>query len=124
MLKAGEEAIKLACELLKKGEVVAVPTETVYGLAGIGDLIVTASSMNSRNFQAGLKIGQGMSAEEAVNSSKMVVEGVRVLISAHNIAVKYNVYLPIIETAYKVLFEKLPINEAIETIISAKLKKE
>ena len=54
----------------------------------------------------------------------MVVEGVRVLESAHEIALKYNLYLPIIETAYKVLFEKLPINEAIETIISAKLKKE
>ena len=80
--------------------------------------------MNSRNYQAGLKIGQGQDVNEVVNNSKMVVEGVRVLESAHEIAVKYDLYLPIIETAYKVLFEKLPINEAIETIISAKLKKE
>ena len=54
----------------------------------------------------------------------VVVEGVRVLQSAHQIAKKYNLYLPIIETAYKVLFEKLNVNEAIETILTAKLKKE
>ena len=109
---------------LLNGEVVGFPTETVYGLAGIGDLIVTASSMNSRNFQAGLKIGQGEDVENVVKNSKMVVEGVRVLQSAHEIAKKYNLYLPIIETAYKVLFENLNVNEAIETILTAKLKNE
>lgn len=113
-----------ALEIIRICTALGGEKDTVYGLAGIGDLIVTASSMNSRNYQAGLKIGQGQDVNEVVNNSKMVVEGVRVLESAHEIALKYNLYLPIIETAYKVLFEKLPINEAIETIISAKLKKE
>lgn len=113
-----------ALEIIRIAEILGGKKETVYGLAGIGDLIVTASSMNSRNFQAGLKIGQGMSIDEAVNSSKMVVEGARVLVSAHNIAVKYNVYLPIIETAYKVLFEGMKLEEAIPTILSAQLKQE
>lgn len=113
-----------ALEIIRIVGVLGGSKETVYGLAGIGDLIVTASSMNSRNFQAGLKIGQGEDVDSVVKNSKMVVEGVRVLQSAHEIAVKHNLYLPIIETAYKVIFEKLPINEALETILTAKLKNE
>ena len=113
-----------ALEIIRIVAVLGGEKDTVYGLAGIGDLIVTASSMNSRNFQAGLKIGQGEDVDTVVNNSKMVVEGVRVLQSAHEIAVKHDLYLPIIETAYKVIFEKLNVNEAIETILNAKLKKE
>ena len=113
-----------ALEIIRITTVLGGEKETVYGLAGIGDLIVTASSMNSRNFQAGLKIGKGENVNDVVNNSRMVVEGVRVLQSAHKIAVKHNLYLPIIETAYKVLFENLNVNEAIEVILSADLKKE
>lgn len=113
-----------ALEVIRIVEVMGGQKETVYGLTGIGDLIVTASSMNSRNFQAGLKIGQGQSVEEAVANSKMVVEGARVIISAHEIAQRYQIDLPIIETSYKVLFENAPINEAIHTILSRKLKAE
>ena len=113
-----------ALEIIRIVKALGGEKDTVYGLAGIGDLIVTASSMNSRNYQAGLKIGQGEDVESVVANSKMVVEGVRVLQSAHEIALKYNLYLPIIETAYKVLFEKLDINVALEIILNAKLKKE
>lgn len=113
-----------ALEIIRIVSVLGGEKETVYGLAGIGDLIVTASSMNSRNFQAGLKIGQGEDVDTVVNNSKMVVEGVRVLQSAHEIALKYELYLPIIETAYKVIFEKFNVNDAIENILNAKLKKE
>ena len=113
-----------ALEIIRIVNALGGEKDTVYGLAGIGDLIVTASSMNSRNFQAGLRIGQGEDVNSVVANSKMVVEGVRVLQSAHEIAHKYDLYLPIIETAYKVIFEKLNVNEAIEFIITAKLKKE
>lgn len=113
-----------ALEIVRIVSVLGGEKDTVYGLAGIGDLIVTASSLNSRNFQAGLKIGKGEDVETVVSNSKMVVEGVRVLQSSHEIAEKYNLYLPIIETTYKVIFEKLNVNEAIEIILSAKLKKE
>lgn len=113
-----------ALEIVRIASVLGGQKDTVYGLTGIGDLIVTASSMNSRNFQAGLKIGKGESVDDVVSNSKMVVEGVRVLQSAHEIAVKYNLYLPIIETTYKVIFEHLNVNEAIEIILNTKLKKE
>lgn len=113
-----------ALEIIRITLVLGGERDTVYGLAGIGDLIVTASSMNSRNFQAGLKIGQGEDVNDVVNNSRMVVEGVRVLESAYEISIKHNLYLPIISTAYKVIFEKLNVNEAIELILSAELKKE
>lgn len=113
-----------ALEIVRIATVLGGEKDTVYGLAGIGDLIVTASSLNSRNFQAGLKIGKGEDVETVVSNSKMVVEGVRVLQSAHEIAQKYDLYLPIIETTYKVIFEKLDVKVAIETILSSKLKKE
>ena len=113
-----------ALEIVRIATKMGGEKDTVYGLAGIGDLIVTASSLNSRNFQAGLKIGKGEDVETVVSNSKMVVEGVRVLQSAHEIAQKYDLYLPIIETTYKVIFEKLDVKVAIETILSSKLKKE
>ena len=111
-------------EIIRITEVLGGKRETAYGLAGIGDLIVTASSLNSRNFQAGLKIGQGQNVDDVVKNSKMIVEGVRVLESAHNIALHHNLYLPIIDTAYKVLYENLNLDMAIEIILSAKLKSE
>ena len=111
-------------EIIRITEVLGGEKETAYGLTGIGDLIVTASSMNSRNFKAGLKIGAGEDVDTVVNDSKMVVEGVRVLQSAHQIGIKYNIYLPIIETAYKVLFEGLSVSEAIESLLSQNLKEE
>ena len=111
-------------EIIRITEVLGGEKETAYGLAGIGDLIVTASSMNSRNFKAGLRIGAGEDVISVVNDSKMVVEGVRVLESAHQIAKKYNIYLPIIETAYEVLFNGLTVPEAIESLLSQNLKEE
>lgn len=98
--------------------------ETVFGLTGIGDLIVTASSLNSRNFQAGLKIGQGQKLEEVLGNSKMVVEGVRTVISCYEIAKKYNIELPLITTVYKVLYNDLDPKEGLTQLLSRKLKSE
>ena len=98
--------------------------ETVYGLSGLGDLIVTASSMNSRNFNCGLKIGQGFSIESAVGSINQSVEGIRAIIAAHEIGVKNNLDLPIIDTAYEVVTGNMSIKEAFNTIINRKLKDE
>lgn len=113
-----------ALEVIRIVEVMGGQKETVYGLTGIGDLIVTASSMNSRNFQAGLKIGQGQSIDEVVANSRMVVEGARVIVSAHEIAERYQIDLPIIETSYRVLYENASITDAVQTILSRKLKAE
>ncbi len=98
--------------------------ETAFGLTGIGDLIVTASSENSRNFQAGKKIGKGNSASDAVNNSQQTVEGVRTIVAAREIALKYNLNLPIIKTAYEVLFNGLDANSATTQLLTRSLKME
>ncbi len=98
--------------------------ETVFGLTGVGDLIVTASSLNSRNFKAGLKIGQGDKLDTVLDNSKMVVEGVRTVISCNEIATKYNLDLPLITTVYKVLYNDLNPKEGLAQLLGRKLKSE
>lgn len=113
-----------AIEIAKITEVMGGSKDTVFGLAGIGDLIVTASSLNSRNFQAGLKIGKGENIDDVVKNSRMVVEGARVIISAKEIAEKYNLELPIIQTAYNVLYENKPVKEMLAYLLQRDLKAE
>jgi glycerol-3-phosphate dehydrogenase (NAD(P)+) len=98
--------------------------ETVYGLSGIGDLIVTASSLHSRNFQCGLNIGKGMSVEEAQSSIVQSVEGIRAIIAANDIAIKYNIELPLIQTAYKVVIGELEARDALKALLTRSLKEE
>ena len=71
--------------------------QTFNGLAGIGDLVVTATSVHSRNNKAGNLIGQGNSPEEAIKAVGMVVEGINALPAAMKLAKRYDVELPIIE---------------------------
>lgn len=79
--------------------------ETMYGLAGIGDLVVTCASMHSRNRQAGILIGRGRTAGEAMKEVNMVVEGVYSAKAGRALAKKYHVTMPIIENVNQVLFE-------------------
>ncbi len=77
--------------------------ETFSGLAGMGDLIVTATSRHSRNNRCGYLIGQGYSPQDAVKEVGMVVEGINAIPAALSLAKKYNVELPIIEAADQVI---------------------
>ena len=98
--------------------------ETVYGLSGIGDLIVTASSMNSRNFQCGLKIGKGLSVKEALDSSVQTVEGIRAIEAGYEIGKKYNLDLPIINIAYSVVKGEISAADALNSLLTRSLKSE
>ncbi len=91
--------------------------ETLNGLTGIGDLIVTCQSKHSRNRRAGMLMGQGMTMEEATKEVKMVVEGVYSAKAALTLARKYDVVLPIIEEVNKVLFENKPAKEAVTDLM-------
>jgi len=91
--------------------------ETLSGLTGIGDLIVTCASVHSRNRRAGMLIGQGLSMEEAMREVKMVVEGVYSAKAAIGLAKKYNVSMPIIEQVNRVLFEDKPVKEAVSELM-------
>ena len=111
-------------EIVKITEVLGGKTQTAYGLSGVGDLIVTASSQHSRNFQCGLKIGRGMNVGDAESSITQTVEGIKTINAAYQIGQKYNLDLPIIENAYKIITNELSPKEALDILLNRSLKKE
>ena len=84
-------------EMSALGELMGCKPETFNGLAGIGDLIVTCTSLHSRNLTAGMFLGKGRSRDEAVKEVGMVVEGIYALDAAMQLKKKYDVELPICE---------------------------
>jgi glycerol-3-phosphate dehydrogenase (NAD(P)+) len=90
-------------EITRLGRKMGCLEQTFYGLAGIGDLIVTATSMHSRNNRCGLLIGQGVKPEEAVKRVGMVVEGINALPAAMQLMEKYHVDMPITKAVNDVI---------------------
>lgn len=92
-------------EIIKIGTKLGGKTETFYGLTGMGDLIVTCTSMHSRNRRAGILIGKGVSMEKACDDIGMVVEGIKATRAFYKLKEKEQVSMPITDVLYKVLFE-------------------
>ncbi len=104
-------------EIARLGLAMGGRIETFSGLTGIGDLIVTCASMHSRNRRAGILIGKGYTMKQAMDEVKMVVEGVYSARAAMGLAEKYHVQLPIIEQVNAVLFEGMPVDEAVKNLM-------
>lgn len=98
--------------------------ETLSGLTGIGDLIVTCASKHSRNRKAGMLIGQGKSMQEAMDEVKMIVEGVYSAKAAMELAEQYHVSLPIIEQVNEVLFDNKSAKDAVSELMLREKKVE
>lgn len=98
--------------------------ETLSGLTGIGDLIVTCASKHSRNRKAGMLMGQGYTMQQAMDEVKMVVEGVYSAKAAVGLARKYGVDLPIIEQVNAALFENKPVKDAVYELMTRDKKAE
>ena len=111
-------------EIAKLGETLGGEHDTFYGLSGLGDLIVTCSSMHSRNRKAGMLIGQGKTLEEAKKEVGMVIESIDNIDVAYELGKKYNAYIPIIETVYKVIYEGLQPEEALKSLMTRERKSE
>ena len=92
-------------EIIKIGTKLGGKIETFYGLTGMGDLIVTCTSMHSRNRRAGILIGKGASMEKACEEIGMVVEGIKATRAFYELKEKQQVSMPITDVLYKVLFE-------------------
>lgn len=92
-------------EIKRLGVAMGANTETFLGLSGMGDLIVTCTSMHSRNRRAGISLGKGKSLDETLKEIGMVVEGVNTASTALELSKKYNIQMPIVEEANKILFE-------------------
>jgi len=86
-------------------------------LTGVGDLIVTCSSMHSRNRRAGILIGQGRSVAAAMKEVGAVVEGYYAARSAMELAMRMGVEMPITEQAYEVLYHEKPAQQAMECLM-------
>jgi glycerol-3-phosphate dehydrogenase (NAD(P)+) len=84
-------------EIARLGEAMGCNPQTFGGLAGIGDLIVTATSIHSRNNRCGMLLGKGVAPDEAVKQVGMVVEGINALPAAMRLAEKYRIEMPIVE---------------------------
>lgn len=97
---------------------------TFIGLSGVGDLMVTATSKNSRNWRAGYQLGQGRQLEDVISNMGMVIEGIYTAKAAYELAQKRNVKMPITEALYRVLYEGEDIETAITNLMSRKATSE
>ena len=111
-------------EIARLGMAMGAQLETFFGLTGVGDLIVTCTSMHSRNRRAGILIGQGKTAQEAIEEVKMVVEGVPATAAAYKLSQKFNIDMPITTQAYKILFEQIDPKKAVMELMTRMRKHE
>lgn len=111
-------------EITRLGTAMGARPQTFGGLTGIGDLIVTCTSMHSRNRRAGILIGQGKSVKEALDEVKMVVEGVATAKPAYELGQEYNVDMPITREANEVLFNGKNPKQAVVDLMMREKKDE
>lgn len=111
-------------EIARLGTVMGANPLTFAGLTGIGDLIVTCTSVHSRNWRAGNMLGKGQKLEDVLNNMGMVVEGVRTTKAAYQLAEKYKVKMPITMALYGVLFEDVNVRDAVDSLMSRDRKSE
>lgn len=97
---------------------------TFSGLSGLGDLIVTCTSVHSRNWRAGQLLGRGKSLDEVLSEMGMVVEGVRTTKAVYSLAEKEGVEMPIMKQLYAVLFENKKPEQALEELMERGKKHE
>ena len=111
-------------ETARLGVALGAKKETFTGLSGVGDLIVTCTSMHSRNRRAGILIGQGKDAQTAMKEVGAVVEGYYAAKSAYELGKAKGIDMPITEAAYKVLYEGADVKEAVHNLLSRQRKAE
>ena len=111
-------------EMCRLGSALGADIATFSGLTGIGDLIVTCTSMHSRNRRCGIMIGEGMKPEDAVKEVGMVVEGMFTAEAAYDLAKKVNVEMPITEMIYKCIKGQVAPKDAVTMLMTRDKKNE
>ena len=105
-------------EMTRLGVALGGQKESFTGLAGVGDLIVTCTSMHSRNRRCGILVGQGVPPQEAVKQIGAVVEGYYAAANARTLAQKVGIELPIAQAAYEVLYENRDIHTVVPELMN------
>lgn len=98
--------------------------ETFYGLSGLGDTILTCMGSQSRNYKLGRSIGRGAKVSDILDSTKETVEGFHTAASVMELAKKLDVFMPVCETIYKVLYENMEVEESITFLLDRPLREE
>lgn len=111
-------------EIKRLGEKMGCSHETIYGLTGMGDLIVTATSRHSRNNRCGNLLGQGYSVSDAVKQVEMVVEGINALPAALSLSAQYGVDMPIVFGVDKVVNHGVPAKDVAKDLLERELSAE
>lgn len=111
-------------EIRRLGLAMGCREKTFFGLAGIGDLIVTATSQHSRNNRAGYLIGQGKTVEEAVSEIGMVVEGMNALPAAIALCEKFHMDMPLINAVRSVVIDHAQPSDVVRELMNRSLKTE
>ena len=104
-------------EIARLGISLGAKRDTFAGLAGIGDLIVTCTSGHSRNRRAGVLLGQGVTLQQALSAAGGAVEGYYAAGSVYALAQKLGVEMPIVEAAWQVLYQNVPVAQAVEQLL-------
>jgi glycerol-3-phosphate dehydrogenase (NAD(P)+) len=111
-------------EMTRLGVAMGARARTFSGLSGMGDLVLTCTSLLSRNYTVGMQLGQGMKIEDILKKTQFVAEGVTTAESAYELAKKFNVELPIVEQVYSVIYEDKDPLQAVRNLMERPLKAE
>lgn len=111
-------------EMARLGAAMGGRPQTFAGLTGVGDLIVTCTSMHSRNRRCGILIGQGVPVEEAVRQIGMTVEGVASAATVRSLAREKGVEMPIVNAIYSILYENMPLQQVVPGLMRRDVKSE
>ena len=111
-------------EIRRLGLELGAESQTLYGLSGLGDLIVTCLSEHSRNRKAGKLIGQGKTIEETKKEVGMTIESIDNIEVAKSLSQKLNISMPIVDAVYDILYNNLEPNEAVKMLMTRDKKME
>ena len=105
-------------EMIYFGKAMGSDSRSFIGTAGIGDLVATATSKNSRNYQFGYRFGKGEKVADILASTEEVVEGYRTLQIAYQLSRRYSIHVPITQMLYKVVFQEYDMKNAIKFLMN------
>lgn len=111
-------------EIMRLGKAQGADSVTFFGLSGLGDLVLTCTSTQSRNYSVGLQLGQGKTLETILSGMNAVAEGVFTTRSAFYLARQYGIEMPITSEAYQILYEQKPASAAVRELMGRELKDE
>lgn len=111
-------------EMTRLGVKLGADPATLSGLAGLGDLVLTCTGSLSRNRSVGVEVGRGVPLEEVLAGRETVAEGVVTTRSAHALAAREKVDMPIVDAVHRVLFENQPARDAIGKLMTRELRSE